>query len=348
MTNRVETKRQINWRLPYCGGADIHGTPSCFYDEEKDEWKCECECKPVNYNYEAHFYLATEIEEKKCHLNTPGQKIGKKWEDLQRDIFGPRGRFQSWKPIEAETLKSKFTKMLKEIEGRHGLVSGFETHASYDANPDGSPYDTLMLKLYYEIQNQEKEEEEKKEKKKSADQATLYWKEVLCSPLNSKGQVRLSTPRSSGRTSRGRSSSTSTRTHSNSTETDSLESSILEFADVENANGLSETPDYHGQDHRLKRNVDTGEADNGFLTMVGEMRKLRKTEQSSTKESDERNFAIREQELANERDKIALQTNELAVRVKESEMRAQEAQSMRDFQLRSLELMKEMMDVLRK
>jgi hypothetical protein len=34
-------KRQIIWRLPYCGGADIHGTPSCFYDEEKDEWKCE-------------------------------------------------------------------------------------------------------------------------------------------------------------------------------------------------------------------------------------------------------------------------------------------------------------------
>jgi hypothetical protein len=178
MTNRVETKTQINWRLPYCGGLQIHGTANCFYDEEKEEWKCECECKPVNYNYEAHFFLALEIEEKKCHLNT-GKKIGKKWEEVQRDIFGPGGRFQLWKSIEAETLKSKFTKMLKEIEDRHGLVSAFETHAPYDAHPDGSPYDNLMLKLYYEIQNQEKEEEEKKEKKKSADQATLFWKEAL-------------------------------------------------------------------------------------------------------------------------------------------------------------------------
>jgi hypothetical protein len=274
------------------------------------------------------------------------QKNWKKWEEVQRDIFGPGGRFQLWKSIEAETLKSKFTKMLKEIEDRHGLVSAFETHAPYDAHPDGSPYDNLMLKLYYEIQNQEKEEEEKKEKKKSADQATLFWKEALCSPMNSRDQVRSSIPRSSERSSRGRSSST--RPRSTLTETESTESSILDFADVENASGLSETPDYHGQDHRLKRNIDTGEINNGFLAMVGEMRKLQKTEKSNTQESDERNFAIREQELAIEREKLALQKSELALRERETAIRAKEAEGMRDLQLRTLELMKEMMEGLKK
>jgi hypothetical protein len=85
-----------------------------------------------------------------------------------------------------------FIKMLKEIEDRHGLVSGFETQAPYDAHTDEFPYDNLMLKLYYQIQNQEKEKEEKKEREKSADQVTHFFLRKHYSPMNSKGQVRSS------------------------------------------------------------------------------------------------------------------------------------------------------------
>lgn len=332
MARQTQPKHKINWRYPICGGIDVHGLSTCFFDEVHG-WHCECVSKPSNFNYEAHFALALEIDARKVHLSN-GQKIGVKWVDLQTAIFGNGGAFQDYQPIQSETLKEKLKNMFTEVLKRHGF-DGRDDHRTYEDHPDGSPYDNLLLRMYSELQNQAAEVEAEKEKANHKEKATLFFKDLVCSPLSSRNTSK-KTP------TRGAKRSAVTALGSSDSE---LQKSLIDFAfDRDNSHDEDSlvpdshaSVDYHETDHRgAKRPVDTGEANNGFLTLVTEMRKSQKTKANDSEEAEKRKQELREKEINLEMEQIALRKQELQVR-------SQESETMRIMQMQTMEFVKSMM-----
>ena len=62
-------KFKPNWRLPNCGGPDIHGTELCCIDDVTGMFQCHCHPRPSNFNYELHYQLAISIYDAQLHLD---------------------------------------------------------------------------------------------------------------------------------------------------------------------------------------------------------------------------------------------------------------------------------------
>ena len=136
--------RSSEWRLPRCGGVLINGTADCILNDETGSRECKCLNPIKNFNSEMHMSFAQAVYIHKLHIT----KSEKEWEPIMNKLF-TEGALKNCKAVQAAAMKTRFfVDMVSATEKKHGLndfATGFEAH------PDVTPYDELMIKMIKEI-----------------------------------------------------------------------------------------------------------------------------------------------------------------------------------------------------
>jgi hypothetical protein len=140
-------KPSVPWRIPKCGGIDIHGLETCCFDGTV--WNCCCLKKPSGFHFEYHFYFAQHVYLKKLHLSVNCTL----WDECAANLFST-GALRGFRSVQGEAMKSRFfDTMISDVSKRHDVGVGA---AGFECHPAITPYDKLILKMIKEI-------EEKKE-----------------------------------------------------------------------------------------------------------------------------------------------------------------------------------------
>jgi hypothetical protein len=102
------------WRDFDCGGQLIHGSESCYLDENA---KTVCFCKPPpKANYAQQFYLMQYVLSKKMHLVQ--KDILKEWMNFALFLF-QTPEFQTVQSVKGTQLKSRMLDILKDVAVNH-------------------------------------------------------------------------------------------------------------------------------------------------------------------------------------------------------------------------------------
>mmetsp|Transcript_33207 Transcript_33207/g.65930 ORF Transcript_33207/g.65930 Transcript_33207/m.65930 type:complete len:201 (+) Transcript_33207:939-1541(+) len=159
-------KYKPNWRLPVCGGPEVHGTEDCVIDDMTGIFDCKCIPRPKQYNYDLHYRLAQSIFDAKLYSDVNCSK----WDEHCLQLFTV-GSFSCYQQCQGNTLKSRFfPTMIEEVSKRHGVgkfATGFESH------PDITAYDELMLKMIKEIEKAEAQKQAAKDKQAANNSSML-------------------------------------------------------------------------------------------------------------------------------------------------------------------------------
>ena len=104
----------------------------------------------------------------------------KNWDSFPHELF-TTGGMKSYAEVNGETLKGRFfSTMIDEVSKRHGVedyATGFEAH------PDITPYDRMMLKMVKEIKDQEAKENAEKGRKAHKHRTMLTHESNICMPI---------------------------------------------------------------------------------------------------------------------------------------------------------------------
>jgi hypothetical protein len=142
-----------------------------------------------------------EIHARKLHVESSVDN----WTKFAMELFSQRGAFKAYAQIQGPTLRQRFFgTMIADVEFRHGLDNGFETH------PDISKYDSLMLGMMKDIEEKETKGKEAHDHIDANKRACLAISEEICPTITLDGEGIKVTP-NNGHSNRGGGSSGSNK-----------------------------------------------------------------------------------------------------------------------------------------
>ena len=175
-------KGNSEWTKSKCGGVLINGTPECVLDEKTNIRACFCINPLKRFNFEMHYAVAQTVYVNKLYLT----KKETEWDPVTFKLFST-GALMNCKPVQGVALRNRFADMVKATEMKHGLntyATGFEAH------PDVTPYDALMIKMIKEITKAKEEAALSKEKKAKIQSSCLSVERTLLPHINMSKKVK--------------------------------------------------------------------------------------------------------------------------------------------------------------
>jgi hypothetical protein len=168
-TYKINKRHTLPWKQKICGGIAIHGTIDC--KPVGSSYTCICKLK-IYANYELRMKLALQVSVTKIHLLE--QDITNEWNKFTSELF-KLNPFDKYTPVNGGAIKIQWTKMVEEFKSLGGIREDFDTHHQ-------TPYNMLMHKLVYEIENHVPERQHKKDTE-TAKKSTLLTLNNMYAPL---------------------------------------------------------------------------------------------------------------------------------------------------------------------
>jgi hypothetical protein len=166
-------KLKLSWRTPNCGGPEVHGCAECVVNADGNV-ECKCKVKPKNFDYALHMALAQTVFIKGKHTDSSCDS----WDQFVHSLFEPTGIFSKYEEVQGKTIRERFfTTMVDDVSKRHNVgkyANGVETH------PDVSPYDSIMLKMIKEMEEEKVKKAAKKNKEDKKQSSMLHHESSMC------------------------------------------------------------------------------------------------------------------------------------------------------------------------